>query len=72
MKKETIILAKSLKWNVQKYTYSRYIVEIPIKNKKVLLKEKSNGWLLICNQKPQIILKMKETLEFMKEMRKRV
>lgn len=70
MKEKTIILAKSLKWNVYKNAYNKYIIEIPIKGKKVLLKQQLNRWLLICDEKPQIILKTKEALEFIKEVKK--
>lgn len=71
MKEEPIILAESLGWKVYKNADNKYIIEVPIKNKKVLLKEESNKWLLISNQKAQIILKTKEASEFMKEVKKK-
>ena len=68
MDEQTVSLAKSLGWNVSENSDGKYIIKIPGVNKKVLLKkEKSNEWLLVCNEKPQAILKPIEALNFIKE-----
>ena len=72
MKKKVIDLAKSLGWNVYKNSDNIYAIEIPLKNKEILLKEKRfNKWLLVSNQMPQVILETKEASQFIKEIEKR-
>ena len=73
MEKKIIVLAKSLGWNIYKNPGNNYIIEIPTKNKKFLLKEERfNRWLLISNQMPQIVLEAEEALKLIKEIRKKL
>ena len=73
MEKKIITLAKSLGWNVYKNTGNNYTIEVPVKNKKFLLKEeKFNRWLLISNQMPQVILETEEASKLIKEVRKKI
>ncbi len=70
MEKKIIVLAKSLGWNIYKNPGNNYIIEIPTKNKKFLLKEERfNRWLLISNQIP---LEAEEALKLIKEIRKKL
>ena len=72
MQEKPIILAKSLGWNVYKNADNKYIIEVPIRDKKVLLKEESSKWLLISNEAAQIVLGPKEASEYIKEVKKRL
>ena len=69
-KKKIIALAKSLGWNVYKNLGNNYVIEVPVKNKKFLLKEERfNKWLLISNEMPQIILETEEASKLIEKVR---
>ena len=71
-KKKIIVLAKSLGWNVYKNLGNNYVIEVPAKNKKFLLKEERfNRWLLISDQMPQVILNTEEVLKLIKQVEKK-
>lgn len=72
-KKRITALAKSLGWNVYKNSNNTYAIEIPLKNKEILLlkEESPNRWLLISNQMPQAILKTEEVSKLIKELKKK-
>ena len=73
MEEQAVTLAKSLGWNVYKNSNSNYTIEIPVRNREVLLKEEEyNTWLLICNKLPQAIIKAKEALWFIKEINEKL
>ena len=58
-------------WNIYKNSDNNYTIEVPIENKELLLKEeKSNKWVLISNQIPQVILKAEEVAKAIKEIKK--
>ena len=58
-------------WNIYKNSGNNYTIEVPIENKELLLKEeKSNKWVLISNQIPQVILKAEEVAKVIKEIKK--
>ena len=72
MTHKLVSTAKSLGWNVHKNPNGNHTIEIPIKNKELLLKEQEpNKWLLVSNQIPQAILKTKEASKLIKEIKKR-
>jgi hypothetical protein len=69
-KKKIIVLAKSLGWNVYKNLGNNYVIEVPIKDKKFLLKEERlNKWLLISNEMPQVILETEEASKLIEKIR---
>lgn len=73
MEEQAVTLAKSLGWNVYKNLGNNYIIEVPIKNKKFLLKEERfNRWLLISNEMPQMILEAEEVSKLIEEVRKKL
>ena len=73
MKEQTIALAESLGWNIYKDGDDTCTIEVPGKNPKLLLKtEEFDGWLLMSNQAPQIILKPAEASKFVEEINKRL
>ena len=50
-----------------------HAIEVPMKNKELLLKEKSsNRWLLISNQMAQVILETEEASKLIKEVKKKL
>ena len=72
IKEKPVILAKLFKWETYQYCYKKYIIEIPRRGKKILVKQSynNNGWLIIFNQKQKIKLNTKDTLEFMIEIKR--
>ena len=72
MTHKLVNLAKSLGWNVYQNFNGDHTIEVPIKNKDLLLREKEpNQWLLVSNQVPQAILKTKEASKLVKKIRRR-
>ncbi len=69
-KKKIIVLAKSLGWNVYKNLGNNYVIEVPTKDKKFLLKEERlDKWLLISNEMPQVILETEEASKLIEKIR---
>ena len=66
--------ADLLGYNVYQDSTNHYqwTIEIPINKGKLLLQEQTLGkWALISNKIPQVWLKTKETLEFLKRLKEK-
>lgn len=62
--------AKLLGCNMHQASTKKQIIEIPSQGTKLLLQEqKFNTWLLIRDGDPQILLKTKEALRFIKKLK---
>ena len=60
--------AMSIGWKVYKDSIGKTTIEIPIKNRKVLLKKQEpDKWLLISDKIPQVVLKTKQASIFIQK-----
>lgn len=61
--------AELLGSNIYQASTNQLIIEIPRNNKKLRLEEqKSDTWLLISHENPEISLKTKEAIKFLKKL----
>ncbi len=72
MKLELARKARAMGWRVYGDSVGQCTIELPVKNKEVLLqKQESNKWLLISERVPQAVLKTKEASKLVKELSKK-
>ena len=72
MKLELAKKAVSMGWKVYKDSVGKCVIELPIKDKEVVLKKQEpNKWLLISDKIPQAVLKTKEASKLIHEIIKR-
>ena len=64
--------AVSMGWRVYKDSVGKCVIELPIKDKEVVLKKQEpNKWMLISNKIPQALLETKEASKLIQEIIKR-
>ena len=60
--------AMSMGWKVYEDSIGKITIEIPIENRKVLLKKQEpDKWLLISDKIPQVVLKTKQASIFIQK-----
>ena len=64
--------AVSMGWKVYRDSVGKCVIELPIKEKEVVLKKQEpNRWLLISDKIPQAVLETKEASKLIQEIVKR-
>ena len=72
MKLELVEKAVSMGWKVYRDSVGKCVIELPIKDKEVILKKQEpNKWLLISDKIPQAVLETKEASKLIHEIIKR-